>query len=93
MHFLAAKSISFQIKMQQIIKLKYINHQLNIGMVSWKEVYLLSPQLTKLFAEVDNGRLVYRAKGSDKRISYLQIKTGLVKTSMKVIEEVPSWIC
>jgi hypothetical protein len=44
--------------MQQIIKLKYINKRLNIGMVSWREVYLLSPQLIKLCAEVDKGRLV-----------------------------------
>jgi hypothetical protein len=62
-------------------------------MVSWREVYLLSPQLIKLCAEVDKGRLVYRAKGSDKRISYPQIKSGLVKTTIKIIEDVPSWIC
>ncbi|HUS01766.1 MAG TPA: hypothetical protein VMY77_08565 [Chitinophagaceae bacterium] len=78
--------------MQQNIKLKYLNEKLNIGMVSWREVYLLSPELTKLFAEVDKGRLVYRAKGSDKRISYQQIKSSLIKTTMKIIEEVPSWI-
>lgn len=76
--------------MQQAIKLKYVNNKLNIGMVSWREIYLLSPQLIKLYAEVDKGRLVYRAKRSDKRISYLQIKNGLVKTTMKVIENVPS---
>ncbi|HEY8688633.1 MAG TPA: hypothetical protein VIM07_05310 [Chitinophagaceae bacterium] len=79
--------------MQQIIKLKYVNKKLNIGMVSWREVYLLSPQLIKLFVEVDKGRLVYRPKGSGKRISYLQIKNGLVKTEIKIIENVPSWIC
>jgi hypothetical protein len=48
--------------MQQEIKLKYLNKKLNIGIVSWREVYLLSPQLTKLFAEVDKGRLVYGLK-------------------------------
>ena len=38
------------------------------------------------------GRLVYRAKGAAKRISYARIKKGLVKTSRTIVEEVPSWL-
>lgn len=79
--------------MRQIIKLKYLNPELQIGMVSWKQVYLLSPQIVQLFAEVDKGRLVYRAKGSAKRTGYLQIKKGLAKTTLSIAEDVPSWIC
>ena len=61
-------------------------------MVDWRRVYLLHPHIVPLIPEVDKGRLVYRAKGSSKRISYEQIKKGLIKKSKWIIEEVPSWL-
>jgi hypothetical protein len=78
--------------MQQKIHLKYINKTLQIGMVNWREAYLLSPQIIPLLVEVDQGRLVYRAKGSCKRITYNQVKKGLTKTSQVIIQEVPNWL-
>ena len=65
--------------MVQKIKLEYYNAKLRIGMADWRHVYLLHPVLTPPQPEVERGRLVYRAKGSSKRISYAQIKKGLVK--------------
>ena len=65
--------------MEQRIKLNYLNSRLNIGMADIKHVYLLKPHATPLQPEVYKGRLVYRAKGSDRRISYAMIKKGLVK--------------
>lgn len=78
--------------MEQRIKLKYINSALQIGLVSWKEAYLLFPAIVPLITEVDKGRLVYRAKGSAKRISYQKVKRGLVKTSACIVQEVPDWL-
>lgn len=78
--------------MQQEIQLKYINNTLQIGVVSWREVYLLSPTITLLYVEAYKGRLVYRKKGSSKRLSYNQIKTGLTPTTKVVVIEVPDWL-
>ncbi len=78
--------------MEQRIELKYINERLQIGMVDRKQVYLLHPKVTPLLVEVDKGRLVYRAKGSNRRISYAQIKKELIKKSKWIVEEVPSWL-
>jgi hypothetical protein len=78
--------------MLQEIKIKYFNESLQIAMVNWREVYLLKPQLIKLNVEVDKGRLVYRATGSGKRISYKTLKKGLRKKSFSIFEELPSWL-
>ena len=78
--------------MEQKIQLNYINVKLQIGMVNWKEVYLLHPHIVRLIPEVDKGRLVYRAKGVAKRLSYSQIKRGLIKKSVIIKEEVPNWL-
>ena len=78
--------------MEQKLKLKYINMQLQIGMANWREVYLLFPKVTALLPEVERGRLIYRAKGSYKRISYAQIKKGLIKKHYWIIQEVPDWL-
>lgn len=78
--------------MEQKILLNYINIKRQVGMVNWREVYLLRPQVVRLIPEVDKGRLVYRAKGAVKRISYSKLKTGLVKKSYIITEDVPSWI-
>ena len=65
--------------MLQKIKINYINTKLHIGLVNWREVYIYSPTVAILIPEVERGRLAYREKGSMKRISYLQIKKGLLK--------------
>lgn len=77
--------------MLQEIKLRYFNESLQIGLVNWREAYLLKPIVVKLLVEVDEGRLVYRVKGSGKRISYKQIKKGIRKQTIIIKEEVPSW--
>ena len=78
--------------MEQKIKLNYINTKLKIGMGNWREVYILYPQPRALTPEVSKGTLVYRAKGSTKRYSYLQIKKGLLKKELWIVEQVPSWL-
>ena len=78
--------------MKRKIWFRYYNQRLNLGMISIKEVYLLSPIPVVLEPEVYRGSLVYRAKGSAKRISYRQVKDGLVKKRFAVEEEVPDWL-
>jgi len=45
--------------MLQEIKTNYLNESLQIGMVNWREVYLLQPCIIKMNVEVDEGRLVF----------------------------------
>jgi hypothetical protein len=75
--------------MEQVFVFKYINTQLNIGIVDLKNVYALEPELTRLIPEVYKGRLHFRKKGSSKRISYEKIKTGLVRKQFVVYEHMP----
>lgn len=78
--------------MKEVIQFRYFNERLQIGMVDIKQVYLLVPELTSLNLEVYRGKLVYRAKGSAKRISYDQVKKGLRKTNKTVERDVPKWL-
>lgn len=78
--------------MQQVIQLKYFNTALQIGLVSWREAWLLHPAPVPLQAEVDKGRLVYRARGSARRITYQQVKKGLKATTRTIVQEVPDWL-
>ena len=78
--------------MEQKIKLAYINTRLHIGLINWRQVYLLYPQILELIPEVGKGRLVNRAKGSTKRISYAEIKKGLQKKNYEIRLNVPSWL-
>jgi hypothetical protein len=78
--------------MLQEIKIRYFNEALQIAIVNWREVYLLKPDLTKMNVEVDKGRLIYRATGSAKRISYKTLRKGLKKKSFSIFEEVPDWL-
>lgn len=78
--------------MLQEIKLRYFNESLQIGMVNWRDVYLLKPRIIKLNVEVDEGRLVYRATGSNRRISYQRLKKGLRKKSFSIFDEIPNWL-
>jgi hypothetical protein len=77
--------------MLQKIKLKLVNEKLHIGMVNWREVYILHPEIIQLNPEVDRGRLVYRYKGSTKRFSYSQIKKGLIKKRYIIKIDYPAW--
>ena len=78
--------------MKQRLTFKYTHPTLNIGLNSWQEVYLLKPTHMQLFPEVHRGTLIYRAKGSSKRISYTQLKAGLVKKTSIVEQDVPDWL-
>jgi len=78
--------------MVQNIQLNYINEGLQIGLVSWREAYLLAPQVVPLLVEVDRGRLIYRLKGSNRRISYATLKKGLVKKQHTIAINVPDWL-
>lgn len=78
--------------MEQKIQLKYINTALQIGVVSWREVYALKPKPRLMLIEVYKGRLVYRISGSPIRVSYRQIKKGLSSTSLAITFQVPDWL-
>ena len=78
--------------MKHRIDFRYYNERLQLGMVDVKRVYLLTPEPTRLNIEVYRGKLVYRAKGSSRRISYDQVKEGLVKRRFFAEEDVPDWL-
>lgn len=71
-----------------MVILKYWNAQLQIGMADWKNVYQF-PQQQLMQTEIHQGNLYYRLKGSSKRISYNQIKAGLVKNKHIIKEDMP----
>lgn len=78
--------------MEQKIQLKYIDKNLQIGLVNWREAYLLYPEIIRLSVGVDRGRLVYRIKGKNRRISYKRVKKGLIRTSVWIVQQVPDWL-
>ena len=69
-----------------MIILKYWNEQLKIGLADWRNVYQF-PQQELLIVEIHQEKIHYRLKGSAKRISYAQIKKGLVKKKVIIKEE------
>lgn len=69
----------FQSQMEQRITLKYLNTKYQIALANWRTVYQLKPEVLLMTPEVYKGNLVYRAKGSTKRVSYAQIRNGLLK--------------
>ncbi len=76
--------------MEQIIRLQYINAQLNIGLVNWREAWLLSVQNPiQLYTETYKGKLVFRIPGTSRRISYHRLKKGLIKKIMLIEEKLP----
>jgi len=77
--------------MVQTIELKLVNEKLHVGLVTWREVYIFYPIVIQLNPEVDRGRLVYRQKGSKKRVSYLQIKKRLIKKNYSIQIDFPEW--
>ena len=76
--------------MVERVKLGYFNEGLQIGFVSINEAYLLLHVSALLSVEVYRGKLVYRVKGSSRRISYQRLKSGLRKTSRLLEREVPN---
>lgn len=70
-----------------MIILKYWNAQLQIGLADWKTVYRF-PQKEKMQIEIHQGKLCYRSRGSSRRISYQQIKKGLMRKQV-FIKEAP----
>ena len=58
--------------MEQKIELKYINHQLQVGLKDWRNVYLLYPKVVILIPEVYKGNLTYRVKG--RKREYVMLK-------------------
>jgi len=67
--------------------LKYWNENLQIGLADWKNVYQF-PQKQLMEKEIHQGNLYYRCKGSNKRVSYKQIKTGLIEKQIFLSEEI-----
>ena len=52
-------------------------------------MYLLSNEPILLIPELYQGKLVYRARGSAKRISYASIKKGLLKKEVLIQFHLP----
>jgi hypothetical protein len=71
-----------------MIILKYYNEKLAIAMNDWKTVYQF-PGGEQLTPEVHQGKLYYRNRGSSKRISYAQIKKGLIRKRNMIEEHTP----
>jgi hypothetical protein len=72
-----------------MIILKYWNEELKIGLADPKNAYQF-PQEKRMNLEIHQGKLCYRLRGSSKRISYDQVKKGLVK-KLIIIKEVLSF--
>jgi hypothetical protein len=66
--------------------LKYWNQKYQIALADWQNVYQF-PQKEKMMNEVYRGALYYRLKGSARRISYRQLKIGLQRKQMGVIND------
>jgi hypothetical protein len=68
------------------IYLKYFHPELKLGMADPKSVWLLEDEPVKLTVTVYRGNLVYRLPKSGRRISYRQLKKGLLK-KLTVIQQ------
>lgn len=68
-------------KTAQTIRLQYYHSQFKIAFSHWRNLYLLKDNndFELLSVEVYHGQLVYRVKGSHHRITWKQIKKGLLK--------------
>jgi hypothetical protein len=71
-----------------MIVTQYINAQLNIGLVSWQEAWLLNkPYPQKLFTEHYRGAIVYRIPCTSRRIAYKKLKKNLQRKRIVIAEE------
>lgn len=67
---------------------KYVNWELNIGLVSWQEAWLLlKPFPLQLLTEYYRGALVFRIPGTSQRIAYKKLKQGLEPARIIITEE------
>lgn len=57
-------------------------------MGDWKTVYQF-PQQQLMITEMHQGNLYYRLKGSSVRISYQQLKKGLVRKQVVIDDRLP----
>ena len=73
-----------------MIILEYWNENLKIGLADWKNVYQF-PQIEMMYVEIHQGKLYYRVKGSSRRVSYDQVKKGLIKKRIVIKESFPFW--
>ena len=69
-----------------MVVLKYWNPTHLIAIADWQHVYQF-PQKEKMEKEVYRGALYYRVRGSSRRISYMQLKKGLERKAMGIINE------
>ena len=69
-----------------MIELTYWNENLQPRLADWKTVYRF-PQKELMEKEIHQGNLYYRSRGSSRRISYNQIKKGLIKKQIFIKEE------
>ena len=67
---------------------KLYNPRLNIAVVSWREVYQM-PDAYLYKVEYHCGQISYRLNGENKRVSYRQLKSGLVKRTVVVAFALP----
>lgn len=70
--------------MAAFLTLKYYHPVLNIGMHDIKNVWLLQSPPVQLQPVLHRGALYYRLPISGKRISYQQLKKGLVKQTIQL---------
>ncbi len=66
------------------IIIRYVNPSFNIGLQDVRNAWLLSSQPVKLSTSLHQGYLIYRLPGCGKRISYRQLKKGLVKKQIVI---------
>ena len=66
------------------LRLKYYHPTLNIGMQDIRNVWLLESTPVKLQTVLHRGALAYRFPQSGKRISYRQLKKGLLRQDKSV---------
>jgi hypothetical protein len=69
-----------------MVHLKYWNPLYQIAVADWKTAYQF-PQKERMLTEVYRGALYYRLPGSPNRISYQQLKKGLQRRDMGIINE------
>ena len=70
--------------MLQNIVVEYYNPLLNIAFRNVKEVWLLSVPPVCLPPAIHRGELIYRVPQTGKRISYRQLKKGLIKRRLEI---------
>lgn len=68
-----------------MLELKYYHPVYKVALSNWQRIYQM-PEGILMYKEVFQGGLYYRCPGSSKRISYQQLKKGLIQKTT-VIDE------